>query len=202
VDASHTGACCITCPKGGFGLWSKFSDAGWTCTKVMGKPAKIIKEAVYCCCEFKPTLDGGVTKDFLQGAEETAAARQCKEHGSQLANYFVPTFGRDAAASRGYFCQQFVKPVEAMGRQFDGKVHRVNDPAQNNFACGPCRLAFAEFFYGDWFLAKAGISGIQGAKNAVHGMKQNLADCAEASRGALGKGDKIIDVDVMGGQGF
>lgn len=70
----------------------------------MGEPAEIIKEIVYCCGEFEPAIGGGVTKDFLQGAKETSAARQCKEHGSQLANYFVPTLGRDAAASMGNFC--------------------------------------------------------------------------------------------------
>jgi hypothetical protein len=92
--------------------------------------------------------------------------------------------------------------AKAMGRQFDVKVHRVNDPAQNNFSCGPCRLSLAKFFDRDRFLVKAEISGIQGAKNLVHGMNQNLADCAEASRSALGKGDKMIDVNVMGGQGL
>ena len=63
-----------------------------------------------------------------------------------------------------------------MGREADGHVDRVNNPAENLLEGGPSIIAGPELFDADGFAAAWRVVGGQRSENCINGMKQGCAD--------------------------
>lgn len=113
----------------------------------------------------------GVSKCFLQGAEEATSAWNGKNHGSELANDLVPDLHRDMALCRCDCAKDIMELLDSVWWQLDGHVDGVCDPTKHHVLSGPCGISFPQLFGRSWFLSMRVVVCMQFLKDTVQCME-------------------------------
>jgi hypothetical protein len=82
----------------------------------------------------------------------------------------------------------------AMGRELDGLIDSVDDPAQDNLSRAPASIAFHEFLEGDSFIVV--VARLWAGKDIVDGGQQVVATGAHALWSSLAYLDEVVCEDV------
>jgi hypothetical protein len=92
--------------------------------------------------------------------------------------------------------QDFMDACQAMGRERDGVIHRVDHPPQNHFDGGPSGVTFRHFLDGGRLLAMYRVITFQGVNHRVQGVQEGAFEPASSAGATLHHTQKVVNIDI------
>ena len=91
--------------------------------------------------------------------------------------------------------QDLSQSVCAMLGKLDCHLHRIDDPAEDDFPSCPAGISLEQFRDRGQFLSAGAVVSFQGTKDLVQGMEQDASQVGELLLGALAHSNEIINKD-------
>ena len=136
----------------------------------------------------------GVGQPVLKSAEEASASRYCDGHVSEFSEDPLPLLDGDALlASQGF--EYGEQSGTLVFWQFDGACDGVEEPTQDDLACGPGAIALQEFLEGCGLLA-IGFVCCWWLQRSVDSVQDQSSHGGQTVAAPLHQGHEIVDEDI------